>query len=274
VHERDGHAATVIASFAMTSMRWLRFTRNGTSGFGTLDGDNVRVHRGELFGASEPSGEVVPLAEIAWDTPCAPTKMVGLLNNFHAALKKSGKAVPGDPLFFHKAPNTFCAHGAVIPPPRSYPGRVLYEGELGVVIGKTGRDIPQDAVGEYIFGYTCVNDITAFDLLEATPDYAQWTRAKGFDGFGPFGPVIATGLDPATLTVRTIINGRERQSYPVSDMVFSPAQLVSLISRDLTLVAGDVITCGTSLGVGPLKPGNTVEVVIDGIGTLGNRYGE
>jgi len=255
-------------------MKWLRFTADGAAGFGTLDGDVVRVHRGDLFGANEPTGEVRPVAGLTWDLPCAPTKMIALLNNFHAAVKKSGKAVPAEPLFFLKAPNTFCAHGAVIPAPRSYAGRVLYEGELGVVIGKTGRDIPLEAAAGHIFGYTCVNDVTAFDLFAASPDHEQWTRAKGFDSFGPFGPVIATDLDPAGLTIRTLVNGRERQSYPVSDMVFAPAQLVSLISRDLTLVAGDVISCGTSVGVGPLRPGNTVEIAIDGIGTLANRYGE
>jgi 2-keto-4-pentenoate hydratase/2-oxohepta-3-ene-1,7-dioic acid hydratase in catechol pathway len=254
--------------------RWLRFTTGGTSGFGTLDGDTVHVHRGDMFGASEPTGEQLAVAGLTWDTPCAPTKMVALLNNFHASLKKANKPAPAEPLFFLKAPNTFCAHHAVIAPPRSYTGRILYEGELGVVIGKAGRDIPLEAAADHIFGYTCVNDLTAFDLFAADPEHEQWTRAKNFDSFGPFGPVIATGLDPASLIVRTIVGGRERQSYPVADMVFAPAQLVSLISRDLTLVPGDVITCGTSVGVGPLRPGTTVEIAIDGIGTLTNRYGE
>jgi 2-keto-4-pentenoate hydratase/2-oxohepta-3-ene-1,7-dioic acid hydratase in catechol pathway len=254
-------------------MRWLRFTANGASGFGVLEGDMVRVHRGDMFGANEPIGEVLPVARIRWDTPCAPTKMIALLNNSHALLDELSRSAPADPLFFLKAPNTFCAHGAVIPAPRSYTGRVLYEGELGVVIGKAGRDIPLDTAGEHIFGYSCVNDVTAFDLFEAEPGHEQWTRAKGLDSFGPFGPVIATGLDPTSLTVRTLVDGHERQNYAVADMVFSPAQLVSLISRDLTLVPGDIISCGTSVGVGVLHPGNTVEIVIDGIGTLTNRYG-
>jgi 2-keto-4-pentenoate hydratase/2-oxohepta-3-ene-1,7-dioic acid hydratase in catechol pathway len=255
-------------------MHWLRFTHGGVPGFGTLEGDHVRVHRGELFGANEPTGEVVPVAGLTFATPCAPTKMVALLNNFHAGLAKLGRPVPAEPLYFIKAPNTFAAHGETVAPPKSYTGRVLYEGELGVVIGKTGRDIAPEAVAEHIFGYTCVNDLTAFDLFAADPQHEQWTRAKGFDGFGPFGPVITTGLDPATLHVRTIVNGRERQNYPVADMVFSPAQLVSLISRDMTLVAGDIITCGTSVGVGPVKAGMTVEIAIDGIGTLTNKYGD
>ena len=118
--------------------------------------------------------------------------------------------------------------------------RVLYEGELGIVIGKQGKDIALDQAVDYIFGYTCVNDVTALDLLKADLSFAQWTRAKSFDCFGPFGPVIATSVDPAELVVRTLVNGKERQNYAVHDMIFPPAQLVSLISRDMTLLPGDV----------------------------------
>ncbi|MGH8264839.1 MAG: fumarylacetoacetate hydrolase family protein, partial [Steroidobacteraceae bacterium] len=123
-----------------------------------------------------------------------------------------------------------------------------------------------------IFGYTCVNDVTAIEIIARDPGFAQWARAKSFDTFGVFGPVIATGIDPAHLTVRTILNDQERQSYPVADIVFPPAKLVSLISQDMTLEAGDIIACGTSVGVGSMKPGSTVSIVIDGIGTLTNRF--
>jgi 2-keto-4-pentenoate hydratase/2-oxohepta-3-ene-1,7-dioic acid hydratase in catechol pathway len=206
--------------------------------------------------------------------PSVPSKMIALVNNFHEAIGKSGLETPAAPLFFIKAPNSLCAHGATIAPPRSYPGRVIFEGELGVVIGKAGRDIPLDRASAHIFGYTCVNDVTALDLLKEDPGFPQWTRAKGFDSFGPFGPVIATDLDPQALSVQTHVNGRERQNYHVADMVFGPAQLVSLISRDRTLLPGDVIACGTSVGAGVLKAGATVEVTIEGIGTLRNPYGE
>jgi 2-keto-4-pentenoate hydratase/2-oxohepta-3-ene-1,7-dioic acid hydratase in catechol pathway len=150
---------------------------------------------------------------------------------------------------------------------------VVYEGELGIVIGKTCRHIAPGDADAHIFGYTCVNDVTALDLLSADPAFPQWTRAKGFDGFAPVGPAIATNIDPAGLFVRTLVGGRERQNYPVADMIFPPAELVSRISRDLTLEPGDIIACGTSLGVLPMRPGTTVEVVIDGIGTLQNVYG-
>ena len=124
-----------------------------------------------------------------------------------------------------------------------------------------------------IFGYTCINDVTAADLINKNPTFAQWVRAKSFDTFGVFGPVVATGLDPMTLTIKTMLNGEERQNYPVSDMYFPPVTLVALISRDMTLEPGDVIACGTSVGVGVMKePKNVVEVIIDGIGTLSNRF--
>ena len=123
-----------------------------------------------------------------------------------------------------------------------------------------------------MFGYTCANDVTAAEILNKDASFAQWVRAKGFDTFCPLGPAIATGLDPATLTVRTVLNGDLRQDFPISDMRFSVAQLVSMISQDMTLFPGDVILSGTSVGVGSMKPGSTVEVTIGGIGTLTNRF--
>jgi 2-keto-4-pentenoate hydratase/2-oxohepta-3-ene-1,7-dioic acid hydratase in catechol pathway len=243
--------------------RWLRFA----GGFGFLDGEEVRVCRGDLFAGAEPTGASLPVAGIEWLPPCAPSKMIALAGNF-------GEHIPTEPLYFIKPANTFAAHGAAIRKPRSFGGRVLFEGELGVVIGKAGRDIPLEAVGEHVFGYTCVNDVNSFELLKVDTTFEHWTRAKGFDTFGPFGPVIATDVDPAGLTVRTLVNGRERQSYRVADLIFSPARLVSLISRDVTLLPGDVISCGTGPGPGVMRPGATVEVVIDGVGTLSNRYEE
>ena len=253
-------------------MHWLRFSRRGRSGFGILETDRVRACRGDMFSAWEKTDELIELDEIRWETPCVPTKMIALWNNFHEASAKFSLAIPAEPLFFVKSANSFCPHNAKIPAPKSYSGKVLYEGELGIVIGKQGKDIASDQAASHIFGYTCVNDVTAFELLKSDPGFAQWTRAKSFDGFGPFGPVIATAVDPATLTVRTLVNGKQRQNYPVRDMIFSPGQLVSLISRDLTLFPGDVISCGTSVGTGSLPNGAMVDVVIDGVGTLSNQY--
>src|SRR5205814_6306602 len=142
--------------------------------------------------------------------------------------------------------------------PRSYAGKVVYEGELGIVIGKRCSAVAEADAGRCIFGYTCINDVTAIEIITRDPGFAQWTRAKSFDSFGVFGPVIATGVDPAKLVVKTILNGQERQNYPLSDIIFPPARLVSLVSHDMTLEPGDVIACGTSVGVGSMKPGSVI----------------
>ena len=252
----------------MTS--WMRFEAAGRLGFGSLDGERVQVHRGDLFAGAEPTGESLALADVRWAPPCVPSKFLGLAYNSRAVLAKQGTPLPASPFYFIKAPSAQLAPGAELRAPRSYAGRVVYEGELGIVIGRRALDLTPEQAAEVIFGYTCVNDVTALDLVTAEP--AHWTRAKSFDGFGPFGPVIATGLDVAQLSVRTLVNGRERQNYPISDLVFSPAEIVSWLSRDLTLEAGDLIACGTSLGVGVLKPGTTVEVEVPGIGVLKNVF--
>ena len=142
------------------------------------------------------------------------------------------------------------------------------------MIGKTCRDVTGPEVEDCIFGYTCVNDVTALQLIDADESFAQWTRAKSFDTFGAFGPGITTDLDLDGGTVQTLLKGRVRQDYPVSDMIFSPGELVARVSRDMRLLPGDVITCGTSVGALPMKPGMTVEVRIEGIGTLQNAFVE
>ena len=259
-------------------MKWMRFRRDGIEGFGVLDGPadgegrSVAVHTGNLFDAPQPTGERLGAAELEWLAPCRPGKVVGLWNNFRAAAEKNGWATPAEPLYFLKAPSSVIGQGAPIPPPRGYDGRVAYEGELAVVIGRRARGIgPADAAA-HIFGYSCANDITAMELLQRDPAFPQWARAKGFDGFGAIGPVIETAFDPAGATLRTLVGGRERQNYALSDMFFPPHELVSRLSFDMTLEPGDVILCGTSLGVLPMKPGTVVEVAIDGIGTLRNTY--
>jgi 2-keto-4-pentenoate hydratase/2-oxohepta-3-ene-1,7-dioic acid hydratase in catechol pathway len=255
-------------------MLWMRFSRDGRVGFGRLDGDRIAVHDGDLFDAPRPTGEVLPADAVTWLAPCEPRSFVCLWNNFHAAAAKQSLAIPAEPLWVFKGAAALSAHERPIiaPSPQVYDGRVVFEGELGIVIGRDCRDVGEAAAADCIFGYTCVNDVTALELIGRDPAFAQWTRAKSFESFGPFGPVIATGLDPMTLTVRTLVGGRERQNYPVSDIVFSPASIVSRLSREFTLRPGDLIACGTSVGVLPMRDGQVVEVTIDGIGTLRNTY--
>ncbi len=252
--------------------QWLRFAYRGSSGFGLLEGDEVLEHEGDLFDQPRATGRRLPLAEVELLTPVTPQKMVALANNFHALIAKLGLGVPAEPLYFLKSPSSFHPHGQPIRRPPGYEGKVVFEGELGLVIGRTCRNESPEQAASALFGCTCVNDVTAIAWLNCDPSFAQWTRAKAPDTFGVFGPVVATGLDPAALQVRTRVDGTERQNYPLSDMVFTPAELVSHISRAMTLLPGDVIACGTSVGVGSLKPGALVEVEIDGVGTLANRF--
>jgi 2-keto-4-pentenoate hydratase/2-oxohepta-3-ene-1,7-dioic acid hydratase in catechol pathway len=252
---------------------WGRIEIDGSSVFGIVEGGSLHEHEGNMFSGARPTGKVIALEDAKWLTPCTPSKFLALWNNFHAAAEKNGWSKPAEPLYFIKTANSFTAHGAGIPAPTSYDGRVMYEGELGVVIGRETRAVTVDEANAHIFGYTCVNDVTALELLHRDASFPQWTRAKNFDGFGAFGSLIATDVDAGSLSVRTLVNGRERQNYPVADMIFSPAQLVSLISQDMTLLPGDIIACGTSLGALPMKPGTTVEVSIEGVAVLQNTYG-
>ncbi|WFU38414.1 fumarylacetoacetate hydrolase family protein [Bradyrhizobium sp. CB82] len=253
--------------------KWLRFRHSGATGFGTLTPGGIAVHDGEMFGRNAPNGKVLLLGEVELLAPCAPSKIVALWNNFHALAVKLNQPEPAEPLYLLKATTSITTPGAVIRRPSSYDGKTTYEGELGIVIGKTCSRVSKAEADAFIFGYTCVNDITANDILSRDPTFAQWARAKGIDDYGPFGPVIATGLDPAKLVVRTILNGAERQNYPISDMIFSAQELVSKISHDMTLLPGDLIVVGTSVGVGVMKePINTVTVAIDGIGELTNEF--
>lgn len=251
---------------------WIRYRHEGDEGFGTLSNGTIQVHGGDMFGQPRSLDERLPVDAVEVLMPVRPSKMICLWNNYRALAEKLEQAVPPEPLYFIKAPNAYLGPEQVIRKPASYDGRVVYEGELGIVIGRTCSNVEAVDAPSFIFGYTCINDVTALEILSRDPSFAQWTRAKGFDTFGVFGPVVATGLDAANLSVVTLLNGKERQNYSCSDMIFSPAELVSRISKDMTLHPGDIIACGTSLGVGPMRPGQTVEVLIDGIGGLRNRF--
>jgi 2-keto-4-pentenoate hydratase/2-oxohepta-3-ene-1,7-dioic acid hydratase in catechol pathway len=227
-------------------------------------------HDGDMFGKHIPNGKSHTRSAVKLLSPCTPSKIIALWNNFHALAIKLEKSVPKYPLFFIKPASCLAGPLDSIERPFSYKGKIVYEGELGVVIGKHCANVSVEAAPKYILGYTCVNDITAVELLYEDPDFQQWCRAKSYDTFGCLGPSIATGLDWSTLRVVTRLEGVERQNYPLSDMIFSPYELVSHLSHDMSLLPGDVIACGTSIGVGSMKDGASVEVLIDGIGSLRN----
>ena len=255
-------------------MKWLRYSHQGQVGLGQLVGDTLHVHQGSLFENPQPPGLTLPLSDLEVLAPCQPTKVLALWNNFKAAAEKNGWSAPTEPLYFLKSPNSYSHHLQAVIRPQQDVGRVVYEAELGIVIGKRGRDISLENATQHIFGYTCVNDVTAVELLRSDTSFEQWTRAKNFDGFTPFGPWIETELDCTNAVVTAKVNGRERQNYAVSDMFFSPQELVAKLSRGMTLEAGDIISCGTSLGAMPWQNDAVVEVAIEGIGTLTNTMKE
>jgi 2-keto-4-pentenoate hydratase/2-oxohepta-3-ene-1,7-dioic acid hydratase in catechol pathway len=245
-------------------MKWARGqTAAGEIVTGVIEGEALHPRAG--LGADEAAGNAIALSDLTLLPPVVPGKFIGLWNNFKAAAEKAGNDHPTHPLWFLKADTCLAGPGDSVVLPESA-GRVIFEGELGIVIGRTCKDATEAEAEAAILGYTCVNDITSLDVLNADPSFPQWTRAKSFDGFGVIGPVIATGLDWQSLTVKVMVDGRERQSYEASDMILSPPEIVRLLSHDMTLNPGDVIACGTSLGARPVKAGQVVEVVIEGIG--------
>ena len=255
-------------------MQWARFRSNeGRIGFGVLEDGHITEYEGDMFGAPRPAGRAVARGAFTLESPCRPSKIVALWNNFHALRQKLGKSAPTHPLFLIKPGTSVIGPNDPIRRPTGYSGKIAYEGELGIVIGKLCKNISPNDAGDHIFGYTCVNDVTASEILNETVDFAQWCRSKGYDTFGCLGPVITAGLDWRQARVITRLDGVERQNYPLSDMIIPPEELVSRISHDMSLLPGDVIAVGTSLGVGSMKDGATVEIHIDGIGSLTNTVG-
>lgn len=248
---------------------WVRFHSAAQTGFGQLKDGHIHVHRGELFDQPVDTGQVLAVDAVQLLMPTLPSKVLALWNNFGQLSAKLGLSRPPEPLYLIKPPNTYLDPGLVIPRPPGE-GKLAFEGELAIVIGRRATRVPLADAMTYVFGFTCANDVTLGEIIHRDPTFQQWVRAKGGDGFCPFGPAIVTGLDPELLRVRTLLDGQLRQDYPISDMHFSVAELVSLISHDMTLLPGDMILCGTSVGIGSMKPGSRVSVEIEGIGTLDN----
>jgi 2-keto-4-pentenoate hydratase/2-oxohepta-3-ene-1,7-dioic acid hydratase in catechol pathway len=195
-----------------------------------------------------------------------PSKIIGIGTNYRAHALEMKKPIPDEPLLFLKPLSAVIADGDAIARPPGY-ARVDYEGELGVVIGQRARRVSREAALEVVMGFTCVNDVTVRDLQAKD---VQFTRAKSFDTFCPIGPRIVAGLDPRNLRIVTRLNGEVRQDSTTADLIFDVPALIAFVSSVMTLEPGDVISTGTPSGVGNLTPGDTVEVEIEGIGTLRN----
>ena len=248
-------------------MKIYRFQHKDVIRYGVLREENLHPLTGSIFKKFRVGEKSIPISRVVLLPPVSPTKIVGIGRNYREHSRELGNPVPLEPLLFLKPPSAVIGPNGVI----SYPemsGRVDYEGELAVVIKKETRRLSEEAdVEEFILGYTCFNDVTARDLQAKD---VQFTRAKSFDTFAPIGPCVVTGLDPAGLRLKTFLNGKLRQSSSTRNMLFPVPFLIRYVSRVMTLYPGDVITTGTPEGVGPMAPGDRVDVQIDGIGTLSN----
>ena len=203
--------------------------------------------------------------------PCKPSKMIALWNNYQSLATEKGLSKPNNPLYLNKAISCIIEQGQNIIRPKTYTENIFFEGELGIVIGKSCKDISVESSSEYIFGFTCINDVTAMDLVKKDPTFDQWTRSKSYDTFGIFGPCIASNIDPMSLTVKTSVDGQIKQDYNTSDMFFNVYEIVSFLSHDMTLNPGDIIACGTNSGLGPMVSGETVTVSVSQIGQVVNK---
>ena len=250
-------------------MKILRFENpGGRAVFGKYEDGTVLEIEGDVFGEHSVTDRRYGYEETRPLPPCLPTKIIAVGLNYRAHAAEMKKELPEEPMLFMKPSTAVIAHGDEIEYPAHMSERVDYEGELAVVIGKKTRMVePRDAPG-HVFGYTCVNDVTARDLQAKD---VQFTRGKGFDTFAPLGPFIETDADPGNLRVRTYLNGELRQDSSTADLVFDAAELVSFVSRVMTLLPGDVIATGTPAGVGPMSPGDEAAVEIEGVGRLENR---
>jgi len=252
----------------MPSMKIVRFAAQGASeSYGVIDGGTVLAVKGTPFRSLNYSGVTYPLASVKLLAPCAPSKIVCLGVNYHGHAREMGHSIPSSPLIFLKPSTAVIGPDAdIIYPPSSH--RVDYEAELAVVVKKSGWRISLKNAHEHIFGYTCFNDITARDLQKID---GQWTRAKSFDTFAGVGPWIETEVDPSAVNVETYLNSERKQHGNTSDLIYQVDFLVHFISHVMTLLPGDIIATGTPSGIGPMQPGDTVEIRIEGIGSLVNR---
>ena len=261
-------------------MRIARFTTGDDPRFGIVTGDIddfgipdegsvITALVGDpLYVGLQPTEETVRLADARLLSPVLPrSKVVGIGRNYAAHAAEMGSELPEEPLMFLK-PNT-----SVVGPgdPIFYPRQsenVHFEGELAVVISRICRDVPKEKSADVIHGYTVGNDVTARDLQRKD---GQFTRAKGFDSFCPLGPWVETELDVSDLRVQAFLNGEVQQDGRTSDLIFDVPSLVAFVTSVMTLLPGDVILTGTPEGVGPMNPGDEVEISIQGIGNLTNK---
>jgi 2-keto-4-pentenoate hydratase/2-oxohepta-3-ene-1,7-dioic acid hydratase in catechol pathway len=257
--------AAAVATATAQVTKFVRYESAGRTSYGILDGETVRELSGDLFDAPKPTGRTMKLAEVKLLAPCEPSKVIAVGLNYKTHLgERPAAAYPG---LFAKMPTSIVGPGADIVYPEGA-SNVHFEGELVVVIGRRAKDVPAASAAEYIFGVTAGNDVSERGWQKAD---LQWFRAKASDTFGPLGPAIVKGLNYNDLLLQTRLNGEVVQSQRTKDLIFDVHEIVSYVSRFVTLEPGDVIYTGTPGTTKAMKPGDVVEVEIEGVGVLRNR---
>jgi 2-keto-4-pentenoate hydratase/2-oxohepta-3-ene-1,7-dioic acid hydratase in catechol pathway len=249
------------------SKKYMRFAADDFTGFGLVEGESVRPIYGDIFGDYALGEKSYSLDNIKYLPPCKPQKIICVgLNYAEHAAESTLPEIPEEPVLFFKPLSALIGHkdSIVIP---GWVDRVDYEGELAVIIGQTLKNASVEQAESGIFGYSCVNDVTARTIQKKD---MQWTRAKGFDTFCPIGPFIVTGIDPGDLKIETSLNGKIVQSAKISQLIRKPAEIISYISKVMTLYPGDIIATGTPKGIGPMIDGDEVTITIENIGSLTN----
>ena len=256
-------------------MKIARVEHGGKAQYGMVEGENIVLCAGDPISGLTPSGESIPYAGAKLLAPVEPPNIICVGLNYKGHAKEAGRDLPQRPLFFLKATTALSGPGDPIVLPRLEPDSVDCEAELVIVMKKRAKEVPEEEALEYVLGYTIGNDVSN---KKAQWDDKQWVRGKSHDTFCPLGPVLVTDIDPGNLDLTCRIGGQVRQSSNTSDMIFTCASLVSYISRNLTLLPGTVIMTGTPQGLGCyhnppdfLKPGQVVEIKIQGIGVLSNQ---
>lgn len=247
-------------------MKIARFQFREEVKFGVIEGDSIFELSGSIYNKPFITDENYKLSETNLLSPVQPSKVVCIGKNYKEHILELGGDIPAEPIIFLKPPTSVIGPGALIKYPSSTQ-RVDYEGELAVVIKSPCANISPESAASFILGYTCANDVTARDLQQRD---GQWSRAKGFDTFCPVGPWIETDISPDELRIRTYLNGELRQNSNTSMMITPVHNLISFISKVMTLLPGDIVLTGTPEGISSMQRGDTVEVVIENIGKLKN----
>lgn len=248
-------------------MKYVRFERPEGPCWGVVKGEEVLTLSKPPYEGLDYDGGRLPLNQCRLLAPCEPSKIVCVGKNYAEHARELGAEPPGFPVLFLKAPNALNRPEGAIHAP-AFVGRLDYEGELAVVIRRRAKDVKEKDFSDYVLGYTCLNDVTARDVQQHD---GQWTRGKSMDGFCPVGPFVVDDVDPAALKIETRLNGKAVQQGNTAGFITPVGKLIEFITAAMTLEPGDVVATGTPAGIGPMIPGDVVEVDIEGVGILKNQ---